>query len=59
MTAPLVAHAGGFGWDEALFVLLPVVVLLVLARQARKNVDETETGTEPLSESPERPSPEG
>lgn len=40
MTAPLLAHAGGLGWDEALFVLLPVVVLLVLARQARKNLDE-------------------
>lgn len=51
----LLAHSGGFSWDEAVFVLLPVVVLLVLARQARKRVDETEDDVE----STERPSSEG
>jgi ABC-type Fe3+-siderophore transport system permease subunit len=41
-TAGLLAHAGGIGWDEALFMALPVVILLLLARQARKKIDEAE-----------------
>ena len=53
--ARLLAHAGGFGWDEALFLLLPVVVLLVLARQAKRKAAEDD---EP-AESTDHPSSEG
>ena len=42
VAVPVLAHAGGLGWDEALFMALPVVILLLLARQARKKIDETE-----------------
>ncbi|HEX7167861.1 MAG TPA: hypothetical protein VF230_12845 [Acidimicrobiales bacterium] len=43
MTASgLLAHAGGFGWDELVFLILPVVVLVVLARQARRGVPDEE-----------------
>jgi hypothetical protein len=42
-TAPLLAHAGGFSWDEALFLVLPVIVLLILTRQARKKAEEAES----------------
>jgi hypothetical protein len=38
--ARLLAHSGGFGWDEALFLLLPVVVLVLLGRQAKRKAAE-------------------
>ncbi|HVM09453.1 MAG TPA: hypothetical protein VM345_13380 [Acidimicrobiales bacterium] len=38
----LLAHSGGFSWDEALFLVLPVIVLLILTRQARKKAEEAE-----------------
>lgn len=28
--APILAHAGGFSWDEALLVLAPIVVIAAL-----------------------------
>ena len=46
----LLAHAGGFGWDEALFMALPVVVLLFLARQAKKQAEDAETTDTPTDE---------
>jgi len=42
MIVPLLAHAGGFSWDEALFLLVPVIVLAILARQAKKKAAELE-----------------
>ena len=42
MIVRLLAHTGGFSWDEALFLLVPVIVLVVLARQARKKAAELE-----------------
>ena len=44
--AVLLAHAGGFGWDEALFVAIPVVVLLILGRQARKKAEAAAAAAE-------------
>ena len=32
----IVAHAGGFGWDEALIFALPVAILAVLQVLARR-----------------------
>ena len=55
MTA-LVAHAGGFGWDEALIFALPVAILGVLQVLARRKaaqeaksdvVDEADGSTTP------------
>jgi hypothetical protein len=43
----LVAHAGGTGWDELIFLALPVVVLVVLqmvGRRRRSEQDEAPTG---------------
>ena len=36
----LVAHAGGFGWDEALIFLVPVVILGVLQLLGRRKARE-------------------
>ena len=36
----LVAHAGGFGWDEALIFVVPVVILGVLQLLARRKAGE-------------------
>ena len=50
MVELVLAHSGGFSWDEAAFVLLPVLVLLVLSRQARKRAAaqaEEEAGKTP------------
>ena len=38
---PLVAHAGGMGWDEALIFAVPVVILAVLQLLARRKAGET------------------
>ena len=50
MTAVLVAHAGGMGWDELLVFALPVVVLVVLQvvsrRRARDAAATEQDGTE-------------
>ena len=35
----LLAHAGGLGWDELVFLAVPVVVLALLGWQARKKAD--------------------
>ena len=36
----LVAHGGGFGWDEALIFVVPVVILGVLQLLARRKARE-------------------
>ena len=53
----LVAHAGGLGWDELVFLAIPVVVLALLGWQARKKADGERP--EGAAESPEgRDAPE-
>ena len=48
MTAVLdvVAHAGGFGWDEALVFALPVVILVVLQVVGRRKAARDAVPTE-------------
>jgi hypothetical protein len=38
-----VAHAGGFGWDEAIVLALPIVVLVLLQLAARRRRTEAES----------------
>lgn len=56
-SALLLAHSGGFSWDEALFVALPVLVLALLARKA-KRVAAEEAARE-AEEQERRPGPRG
>lgn len=46
----LVAHAGGFGWDEAVVFALPVIVLVVLQivgrRKAARHAVEGQDGAD-------------
>lgn len=42
--AAVLAHASGFSWDEALFVLIPVVVLVALVALATRRVRSHATG---------------
>ena len=57
----VLAHTGGFGWDEALFLVVPVVVLLLLSRQARKKAEEqgTEGEGDTVANSPNDPGDQG
>ena len=49
---PVVAHSGGLGWDELLFLAVPVLVLALLGWQARKKADDdAEPGTRERGES--------
>ena len=45
MSDAMVAHAGGFGWDEALIFALPVAILGVLQVLARRKAAK-EAGAE-------------
>lgn len=48
MTFDLLAHAGGFSWDETLFLLLPIVVFgLLLAAAKRKGATEADEDENP------------
>ena len=42
----LVAHAGGFGWDEALIFAVPVVILAVLQLLARRKAQDADGADE-------------
>ncbi|HEX4980005.1 MAG TPA: hypothetical protein VFV35_08065 [Acidimicrobiales bacterium] len=62
MIAPLLAHESGFSWDELVFVAVPIVILLLLARQARRAVAEEppeEASLEADVEGPGSPEREG
>ena len=39
MSSGLLAHAGGFGWDEILLIALPVAVLAVLQILAKRKTN--------------------
>jgi hypothetical protein len=40
----VLAHSGKFTWDEMLYVAIPVVILAVLAWQARHKLPPEEPG---------------
>ena len=50
MPSPILAHASGFSWDEALLVLAPLVVigaiLVLLNRRASRWQDEDPAASE-------------
>jgi hypothetical protein len=60
VTSPLLAHASGFSWDEALLVLAPLVViggLLGLANRRAARLNDAEPagdgdGDEPVGDEP-------
>lgn len=43
----LVAHTGGFGWDEALVFVLPVVVLIAARRAGRRKAAREQQDGDP------------
>ena len=47
MTAAILAHQGG--WDEALFVIGPLALIIVLLRKAKRRADAA-TQVEPASD---------
>ncbi len=56
--ALLLAHQGG--WDEALFVLLPLLLFAGLLIVARRRVDQMDADAETTTEAPARePSADG
>ena len=55
----IVAHAGGFGWDELVFLALPVLIILLLGRQARKKAEASERAERPTEGSPDARAEEG
>lgn len=55
----IVAHAGGFGWDEALVFALPVVVLVVLQVLGRPKANQATDTAPPSSLEHEDDAPKG
>jgi len=53
MFSPLIGHAGGFSWDEALLVLTPIAIVagvLFLANQRAKRFSEDLSDEAPVVE---------
>ena len=46
MTASLLAHSGGFSWDEMLFLLAPIVIFAVLMVAAKRKAAAEESDAE-------------